>query len=364
MASKYVQQIPDPVSEVTYFDTHQQYNRLTQTYDEVKTKKTRKQRNIVLPWHVVKDQVRAVVERGEAWSMQPSGERLLKLYRNPMEKEVWDWKQKRKRVNYIDHMGRNRWRYEYEQVPKDLLASGADLIEWFKNGFRTEAFENMADRVPTAMQKRPVWSEEDGEIDINRLYAGRDDFYMDMAERPAKPGIRLQIEMAFASGVDQKTIEEYGGWVNSLIGSMEAYGIDMVIDLWIPLDGLFDGDGGGWGMGGGSNIVRTNVLVRVKQANEVCDFTDWSILFSPGGYRQVGFAAKCVAGDRIGKRVSDGYGTTIGGKTWGLEYDRDESIVRITVNQRAYAGEAIPFDALTKRAIELNLIPDPEVIHA
>jgi hypothetical protein len=348
--SKYVDAIPDPVMTMKVKEKTQRYAyKEDGTYGLIEGDRiVEKQiRNIVLPWYVVKDQIRAVVEHGEGWPSQPSGYRLKRLYDKPTEKEVWSYTHKKTREGYKDHLGRQRYRTRTIQIPDEVLASGADLSEWFKNGYRAEAFENLADRVPSALQNRPVWSDEDGDLEVNRLYGGFDDFYMGMAERPAKPGIRLQIEMAFAAMVKQKTIEEYGGWVNSLIGSMEAYGIDMVIDLWIPLDDLFEGDHG----------VRTNVLVRVKNANEVCDFTDWSILFSPGGYRQVGFAAKCVAGDRVGKRVNSYYGNTIGGKTWGLDYDRDESIVRITVNQRAMQWEAIPFDALTKKAVEIGLIP-------
>jgi hypothetical protein len=306
-------------------------------------------RNVVLRWSEVKDQVKAVVERGEPWGSQFSGGRLRELYSNPMKREVWS-----KRKKYVTgpdgrpvytENGSRRWVWEYEE-----LGSGADINEWFANGFRSEEFENLAERVPVALQSRPSWSDEDGDVDVGRMAGGWDDFYMGLAERPTKPGVRVQIEMAFAAGVNQKTVEQYGAWVNSLLGSMEAYGIDMVIDLWIPLDNLFWGDRG----------VRTNVLVRVKEANEVSDFTNWSILFSPAGYRQVGFAAKCVAGDKIGRQVASSYGTTIGGKTWGLEYDKENSVVRITCNQRAYAGEAIPFEKLTKLAIEAGLIPDPE----
>lgn len=304
----------------------------------------RKMRNIILPWGQVREQVRAVVEHGEEWTTQPSGERLRSLHTDPFSREVWSAGE---REHYFDDkMQKWRWRHGKPQY----LASGDEMKTWFRDGFRTDAFENLAERVPAALAHRPSWNEEEGDIDISRLYGGFDDFYMGPVERPTKPGVRVQIEMAFACGVKQKTIEEYGAWVNSLLGSMEAYGIDMVVDLWIPLDDLFNGDRG----------IRTNVLVRVKNANEVSDFTEWSILFSPAGYRQVGFAAKCVAGDKIGKRVTYSYGMTIGGKTWGLEYDKENATVRITVNQRAGGSEAVPFDKLTKMAIDAELIPNPD----
>lgn len=311
-------------------------------------------RNIVVTWGEVKDKVRAVVERGEPWHSQPSGARLRPLYEKPTEPELWDthWE-----IQYrTDENGRKiplrtpEGRTKRKMV-KEYLSSGADISYWLKNGFRSEEFENLAEKVPAALQNRPHWSDEEGDVDLGRMAGGWDDFYLGMKERPAKPGVHVQIEMAFACGCSQNMIEQYGAWVNSLLGSMEAYGIDMVIDLWMPLDSLFVG-----------SYERVNTLVRVKNANEVSDFTDWSILFSPAGFRQVGFAALCVAGDKVGRRVTGNYGMTIGGKTWGLNYDRENSVVTITCNQRAYAGEAIPFEALTKLAVEAGLIPDPEKV--
>lgn len=314
-----------------------------------------RQRNIVLQWSEVKDQVRSVVEHGKPWPSQPSGAKLMPLHENPYKKEEWG------RELQLNDDGTPKFEWVYDNFTRrrskrplykpELLASGAQMLDWFRNGFRADTFRNSAEQVPAALQSRASWSEEDGDVDIGRLVGGHDDFLLGMAERPTKPGIHLQIEMAFACGVRQSVIEEYGSWVAGLIGAMEEYGFDMVVDLWIPLDDLFQDD---------RQVKRTNVLIRVKQANEVADFTEWSILFSPAGYRQIGFAAKCVAGDKIGKTVSYSYGMTIGGKTWGLEYDKETATVRITVNQRAGGRESFPGEKLTAAAIAADLIPDPE----
>lgn len=318
----------------------------------------RSTRNIIIGWGEVKEKMRSVVERGEHWTSQPSGRRLMPLYNSPTEKEVWDTHSEYEKdengnpIKYQDSFG--KWKFRMKEVP-EYLASGADISYWFVNGFRSEEFENLAERVPAALQSRPSWSDEEGDIDLGRMAGGWDDFYLGIQERPTKPGVRMQIEMSFASGVQQKTIEQYGAWVNSLLGSMEAYGIDMVIDIWVPVRNVFMDDRG---------IDQTNFLLRVKNANEVSDFTEWSILFSPAGFRQVMFTAMCVAGDKIGKRVNGSYGNVIGGRTWDLKYDPEESVVRITANPLAGGHEAIPFEALTKKAIEAKLIPDPEKIEA
>lgn len=287
-----------------------------------------KMRNVVIEWGDVKDRVMRSMRGGESWSSQPAMDSVLRAMHQEPYRAVWN-------------TGKD------SRTPGDAPAT---LLGYLDDGFRAEEFANSAERVPAALQHRATWSEEDGDIDVGRLYGGHDDFMLGMVERPTKPGVRVQIEYAFAAGVPNATIAEYGAWGAGLLGSMEQYGFDMVVDVWIPLDNLYQGD---------SN-VRSNVLVRVKRANEVSDFTEWSAIFSPAGYRTIGFSAKCVAGDRIGKTAKHDLGTTVGGKTWNLIYEPEESLVMITVNQRASGSESFPAERLTKLAQEAGLIPKSE----
>jgi hypothetical protein len=225
------------------------------------------------------------------------------------------------------------------------------MFDYLRNGYRAPEFEHSAAYVPMADQKHPRWSEEaDGEIDLGRLYGGYDEFYLVPADEEKKPGVRVMIEFAFACGVSPKTIEKYGAWVAGLLGALEASGYDLTVDLWTPLDNLFVGVSG-----------RHNVLTRVKRENEVSDFTEWSALFSPTGYRHLGFMAKLVAGNRAGYTCNSSLGTTLGGFTWGLDYDKEESILKIRVDQRGhhnYGGDPFPVEKLNKQAVDLGLIPE------
>jgi len=283
------------------------------------TKIEKKSRNIVIEWDEVKNKFFDVVQDGKPWTSQPvMGERLMAMHRRPDEKNSWEG------------------------------GSAVQTLGYLRDGYRAKEFLHSAEYVPQAMKKRPSWSDCDGEIDTGRLLAGRDDFFLNRADRESRPGLRLQVEFAFASGCGSKTIQDYGAWVAGLIGSLEASGYDLVVDLWIPLEDLYQGDSYGF---------RSNVLVRVKRNNEVSDFTEWSVIFGPTGYRHIGFTAKCVAGDKIGKRATQSLGHTIGGKTWGVQYDKETSTVMITVNQRAYQGEEFPKQKLTDEAIEAGLLP-------
>jgi hypothetical protein len=291
-----------------------------------------KSRNIVIDWSDVKDRYIASVEKGENWPTQPAmNDRLLQYGKNPYQKDDWGG------------------------------GSGADTLKYLREGFHAPEFSNSAEYVPTANKMRNTWNMEEGDVDIFRMSAGRDDFYLGPQKRLSKPGVRIQIEFAFAAMVSSKTIQEYGAWCAGFIGALETEGYDLVVDMWIPLDNLFEGDGGGYyDDGDGDKITRSNVLVRVKRPNEVSDFTEWSSLFGPTGYRHLGFTAKCVAGDKIGKRANGSLGMTLGDKSWGVEYDKDEALVMITCNQRAGGSERLPKEHMNKQARECGLLPGLE----
>lgn len=277
-----------------------------------------KMQNIVIDWSDVKQKFIACVEKGEYWESQPAmGYKLQSLHQNPYAKDNWNG------------------------------GSGADTLKWIREGFFAPEFAHSAEYVPTALKNRNVWNEEEGDVDPGRLLAGQDNFYIGSQKRLSKPGLRVQIEFAFAWTVSSKTIQEYGAWCAGFLGALEKEGYDLVVDMWIPLDNLYEGDYG----------IRSNVLVRVKRPNEVADFTEWSALFGPTGYRQLGFTAKCVAGDKIGKRATSSLGHTLGGKTWGVEYDKEQALVMITVNQRAGGSDRFPKEKLNKEAVEAGLLP-------
>ena len=287
----------------------------------------KKEQNIVLEWGDVKRKFIQVVERGEEWGNGPNSshshyrDRLKNMAANPYDKGY-----------EVSWEGGN----------------GADTLKNLREGFHTKQFEHSAEYVPMGEKIRPTWNEEDGDVDPGRLVGGYDEFYLGQEERPHRPGLRLQIEFAFAAGCPNDTIAEYGAWCAGLIGSLESQGYDLTVDLWIYLDDLFQGQDRG---------IRSSVLMRVKRENEVSDFTEWSALFGPTGYRHLGFTAKLVAGDKIGKKADGCLGMTIAGRGWDIEYDRDRAVVKVRANQRAYQNETFPREHLNNRAREEGLIP-------
>ena len=276
-------------------------------------------RNIVIEWSEVKQAFTAAVEDGTEIPGQPINEKIAEWHRHPLKIDEWQG------------------------------GSAADTMKNVRSGYRAETFAHSADYAALSNKRHFTYNEDDGEIDIDRVFDGHDSIFLDREERESRPGLRLMIEFAFAWTTSAETISQYGAWVASLIKSLEASGFDLVVDLWINLDDFFMGDG---------HDQRTNLFLRVKQENENSNFTEWSALFGPTGFRHLGFLAMCVAGLHEEKRVSSNFGLTVGDKDWGVTYDREVQQVTINVNQRA-GDEYLPIDTLNESAIDCGLIREP-----
>lgn len=343
-----------------------------------------KERHVVIDWSDVKWKFLQVVGEGKPWIGVNKSHGTAMEFARAGEGNPYGPPKCKHRCSVVTGTGRHcphmrskreeKWnpetkRYEYIRTPPCEYCAWKAPINWtggslgetldnVRNGYRAPEFIHSAAYVPLAPKKRPTWNEEpDGDLEMSRLYGGYDDYYLVPADVEKKPGIRVLIEFAFACGVSNSVIEQYGAWVAGLLGALEQTGYDLEVDMWIPLDGLFVDGGNDYGGG-----IRDNVLVRVKRQNEVSDFTEWSALFAPTGYRHLGFCAKMVAGDKIKKRCSSGLGMTLGGQGWNLEYDPEDSILKIRVDQRGagqYGGNTFPKDTLNAKAVELGLIPDP-----
>jgi hypothetical protein len=315
----------------------------------------KKERHIVIEWGDVKKRFLSVVADGQEWPRNLPNHRHSRAYhmQNGHRNLIAPPKPKGcpTGLGHKQHLcAYCRWDSQFGSKAWEG-GSYFDTVTYLRNGYFAKEFAHSAEYVALAPKKRPQWSEEpDGDLDMGRLYGGYEDPYMVPAEAEKKPGLRVMIEFAFACGVNAKTIEKYGAWVAGLLGSLESSGYDLTVDLWIPLDNLFVDSHG----------RRDNVLIRVKRENEVSDFTEWSGIFSPAGYRHVGFCAKLVAGDKVGSLAEGSLGTTIGGRTWGLDYDKDNSILKIHCDQRGsrmYGGDSFPTEALNRKAQEIGLLP-------
>jgi hypothetical protein len=294
---------------------------VVQTDRVVKDEKGRLQRVVILDWSELKFKLFDFFENKKGWRSQPSIDSTWRgLLRDPWTADKW------------------------------VGLSVVELLDQLRNGYHAPEFANSAERLQGATERRANWNDEDGDPDIGRMISGTDDFFLGMSERNTKPAITVQFETFFSCGVKAKVIAEYGAWLAGLMKAMETYGFDLTVDAWACIDELTTSDG----------RERSNILMRVKRQNEYSDFTEWSAILGPGIGRIFAFGSMAMACDKIGKKLTSFIGMSVGDRNWGLEYDREENIVRVTINQRAGGGDAFPRERLTKLAVEAGLIPSQE----
>ena len=277
-------------------------------------------RFITVEWGDLKRRYLDAVENGTKFSKpaQPINSKIKDWHNNPLAGENEEWEG----------------------------GSAARTCKYLREGYRAEQFAHSAEYAALSHKRHFRYNEDEGELDLDRVLDGHDEIFLDRELRESRPGLRLMVEFSFVWSMPAKTISEYGAWVASLIKSLEASGYDLVVDMWINLNNLFNEDSYG---------QRSNVLIRVKRENEQSNFTDWSALFGPTGYRHLGFLAKCMAGHQEGLRVTNSFGQCIRDKSWGVTYDRENQQVTINVNQIAHDRNPIPI--LNADAIEEGLIP-------
>jgi hypothetical protein len=303
-------------------------------FDNVRDIGGRSTRSIIVSMDQAKQRVlRSVVDK-ERWLTQPyQDERLRAIAEMP--------------YNSIDRFYSE---YQDETTGRKKCATGDELVDWIRHGYHSKLFRNIAERVPVGLQHRPAWNEEDGDIEVSRLYGGYDDFYLGMAERVSKPGIRVQFGLSFSCGVSNQVIAQYGAWIFGMLAGMESEGFDVTVDAAMSVRDLFQGE----------RNVTSHVLLRVKKAGEISNPADWSVLFSPIGFRVLGFTAFNVAGDKIGKVCQHNLGYPATGHKWDLNYTPEDSLVQIFCNSSAYSHDVFPADVLTEKAIAAGLLPSGE----
>jgi hypothetical protein len=180
---------------------------------------------------------------------------------------------------------------------RDLGGTIAETCDWIRNGYHVPGLQIGDIDYAPRRRKRASWSEDDGDIDVGRLHAGADAFYLTRAEKLARPGLAVEVGLSFFGGVRPEILTAYGRWLASVISSLEADGYDLEVALFNRCDEVFRG----------RNAAQT-VRMIVKRPNEVSDFTSWSAMFSPSGLRRLMWTAKCLAADRCGCECSPSFG--------------------------------------------------------
>jgi hypothetical protein len=193
-----------------------------------------------------------------------------------------------------------------------------EFSEWLSGGFKTDVFSGLEEFSPPIRQKRRrFYSEDSGEMQIDLVLAGEDNPFVDFTPRDVIPGFAVNIWVDFHAGVNASVIEAYQRWVARTLYTLETEGIDLEINVVCRTRNPYTTT---------KNGEVNETRIRVKRANEVTAFSDWSVMFSPAGFRGMMFACLCLHAGKVGKAAAYGLGQPTS-HSWGVKLNAEDRVL-------------------------------------
>lgn len=194
-----------------------------------------------------------------------------------------------------------------------------EMRDFLARGYRVEGLSDVTSLIPARPRRKLKYSEEGDELLLDLVWSGVDEPFMEWEKRVSTPGLSVEIYMTFSSSFPSKTIVQYQRWVARALQTLDENGVDLEVKIVNPLSGLCRGN----------SALRTKTMVRVRKAGEASDFANWSAMFSPGGYRQLGILSTGIHADRIGETFDSGYGMPQAYGKWEVAYDDETARIVI-----------------------------------
>jgi hypothetical protein len=194
-----------------------------------------------------------------------------------------------------------------------------EMADFIANGYRVAGLEGVTSLMPGKPRRKIRYAEEGDELLLELAWSGADTPFMDWEKRVTKPGLSVEIHMTFSAGFPAKTIVQYQRWIARALQTLDENGVDMEVVIVSPLNNLCSDD----------PSLKTKTRIRVRKAGEASDFSNWSAMFSPGGFRQLVIMSTGIHADRIGKVVGAGYGSPQAYGSWEVAYDEERALIVI-----------------------------------
>lgn len=246
-----------------------------------------------ISWSVVKRAVLAGITQGARIHPNNSNqaERIRNLHVNPDRRDSW------------------------------VGVSGRQTREWLEQGYRSDSLK-VKTPSPYERSYKTRWNDWDGDPDLGRAVAGFDRYMFGRSKYQAKPALTVNVEFYFSGVLPHATIEQFGGWLAQLFTALEQRGFSLAVNI---VAGLYNSGHGD----------PHRVELRVKSHGERADYTDWSALFSPAGYRVIFFSAICKAAEIHKFRLSSSYGGPHGSHPM-VDYNKDEQALFISAGNQTF----------------------------
>jgi hypothetical protein len=155
-----------------------------------------------------------------------------------------------------------------------------------------------------------VWSDEDGELMIDAVLSGEDDYRVQWEDVPSPRSIRVVAQVNMLASTPPEVLKEYCEFILEAVdGAAEQGGSPGLEIVHYVREAV-----------GGENECR--FYIPLVNPGEEVDPTAWRAFFSTGGFRVLGFLARGIAAKRDGKRVCYGMGYSTG-PGWAVTMEND-----------------------------------------
>lgn len=221
----------------------------------------------------------------------------------------------------------NRLKSSWITNPDFYGGSPQDMVTYLKDGFFVDAMDNVdISTMPVRKRKRPRFNDCEGEFRYDLFEVGDENYFCDWTRREAIPGITVEFSTGFLASVSQATIAAYMRWIFQALLAIETAGIDAAIYAVNTGNGRLKG-----------YSEPCKYRLEVKREGQINDFTNWSALFSPGGYRQLGFFTFHLMADHFNTTPGAGYGSPLS-NGWNVKWNAEMRILEISHEGSREAG--------------------------
>ena len=178
-------------------------------------------------------------------------------------------------------------------------------------------------------------NEEEGELLIDQVLAGEDEYYAALDMQPANLGVEIIIQFGTNSASDAKTQGDYFEWCLHVIDTLERKGVSPSVTMRsTTADLMYDRDG------------DTIIDIPLVQEGERVDPITWRAFLNPGAFRSLGFLTFGMAAVREGDNTTSGLGRCKSGSQFLVDYDPEDGVIHI--GAPTHMGGEFPADEMTR----------------
>jgi len=202
--------------------------------------------------------------------------------------------------------------------PEFYGARVADMTGWVDNGFIAPGMDVKPGR-PVIDRAKIRRNDFDGDLDVELMLQGDDRPYLRRDKRKRQAGVTLRLQFNFLADVPASVLADYGQWVAELIAGLQGQSFDLQIDVFsdVTMEGR-----------------KVSTEIRVKRFGKRSSLKSWGALFSPAGYRMLGFTARMMCCREHGVRCHRSMGASIA-PGWDLRFDEEARVLTVACHAHA-----------------------------